>query len=66
MMFLPLLLPALITIGISTLIIRAVIGYLIRPIGPRQRLFRFPRINTRWIGRQLAVLLYQSRFRTKR
>jgi len=65
-MFLPLLLPALITIGISTFIIRIVIGYLVRPIRSRRRLFRFPGINTHWIGRQLAVLLYQSRFRTKR
>jgi hypothetical protein len=60
-MLLPLLPQALLAIGISTLIIRIVIGYLVRPNAPRRYFIRFPKINARRIGRLLATLLYKRR-----
>jgi hypothetical protein len=60
-MLFPLLPQALLAIFISTLIIRMVIGYLIRPNAPRRFSLPFPKINARRIGRLLATLLYKKR-----
>jgi len=54
----PLLIPALVAVAVSTLILRIVIGYLVRPPGAPRISFRLPSIDPRWVGRQLAVLLY--------
>jgi hypothetical protein len=49
---------ALVAIGGSSLILRIVIGYLLRPPGARVSL-RMPAVNPRWIGRRLAEILYR-------
>jgi uncharacterized membrane protein len=54
----PLLIPALVAITVSSLIMRMVIGYLVRPPGAPRTLWRVPSVNPRWLGRQLAVLIY--------
>jgi hypothetical protein len=57
-MFAPLLIPALVAIAASSLILRIVIGYLVRPPGAPRISFRLPSPNPRWLGRQLAIVLY--------
>jgi hypothetical protein len=54
----PLLIPALVAITASSLIMRIVIGYLVRPPGAPRISFRLPSVNPRWLGRQLAVMFY--------
>jgi hypothetical protein len=51
---------ALVAIGGSSLILRIVIGYLLRPPGARVSL-RIPTVNPRWIGRRLAEILYRRK-----
>jgi hypothetical protein len=57
-MFLPFLITTLVAIAASSLALRIVIGYLVRPPGAPRTLFRLPSINPRWVGRQLAMMLY--------
>jgi hypothetical protein len=57
-MFPQLLILALVAIAGSSLILRIVIGYLVRPPGAPRISFRLPSLNPRWLGRQLAVMLY--------
>jgi hypothetical protein len=52
---------ALVSIGASSLILRIVIGYLVRPPGAPRISLRTPRINPRWIGRRLAEILYRRK-----
>jgi hypothetical protein len=54
------LIVALVSIGSSSLILRIVIGYLVRPLGTRVSL-RKPSIDPRRIGRRLAELLYRRK-----
>jgi len=54
------LIVALVSIASSSLILRIVIGYLVRPLGTRVSL-RKPSVDPRWIGRRLAELLYRRR-----
>jgi hypothetical protein len=51
------LIVALVSIAGSSLILRIVIGYLLRPPGAKVS-FRRPFLDPRWIGRRLAELLY--------
>jgi hypothetical protein len=53
-----LLITALVAIAASSLILRIVIGYLVRPPGAPRISLRWPQLNPRWLGRQLAVMLY--------
>jgi hypothetical protein len=53
-----LLILALVAIAASSLILRIVIGYLVRPPGAPRISLRLPQLNPRWLGRQLAVMLY--------
>ncbi len=53
-----LLLPALLAIAASSLILRMVIGYLVRPPGAPRISLRLPSVNPRWLGRQLAMMIY--------
>ena len=53
-----LLLPALVAIAASSLILRFVIGYLVRPPGAPRISSRTPTPNPRCLGRQLAIMLY--------
>jgi hypothetical protein len=57
-MFPQLLISALVAIAASSLILRIVIGYLVRPPGAPRISIRWPSLNPRWLGRQLAVMLY--------
>jgi hypothetical protein len=52
---------ALAAIGISSLVMRIVIGYLVRPPGAPRFSLRIPTINPRWIGRRLAKIIYGRR-----
>ena len=52
---------ALVSIGASSLILRIVIGYLVRPPGAPRISLRFPSINPRWVGRRLAEILYRRK-----
>jgi hypothetical protein len=56
-MFPQLLILALVAIAASSLILRIVIGYLVRPPGAPRISLRLPSLNPRWLGRQLAVML---------
>jgi hypothetical protein len=56
------LIVALVAIGGSSLILRIVIGYLLRPPGTRFSL-RTPTLDPRWIGRRLAEILYRRKRR---
>jgi hypothetical protein len=56
-----LLIPSLVAIAISSLILRIVIGYLVRPPGAPRISLRLPSIDPRWLGRQLAVMIYGRR-----
>jgi hypothetical protein len=47
-----------VAIAASSLILRIVIGYLVRPPGAPRISIRWPSLNPRWLGRQLAVMLY--------
>lgn len=52
---------ALVAIAASSLILRIVIGFLVRPSGaPRSRL-RLPAVDARWVGRRLAEILYRRK-----
>jgi hypothetical protein len=55
------LLIALVSIGASSLILRIVIGYLVRPPGAPRISLRTPSLNPRWIGRRLAEILYRRK-----
>ncbi len=57
------LLIALASIAASSLILRIVIGYLVRPPGAPRISLRLPSINPRWIGRRLAEILYRRKSR---
>jgi hypothetical protein len=50
---------ALVAIGSSSLILRMVIGYLVRPPGGPRISLRIPPIDPRWLGRRLAEILYR-------
>jgi hypothetical protein len=52
------LIVALVSIAGSSLIMRIVIGYLLRPPGARVS-FRKPLLDPRWVGRRIAELLYR-------
>jgi hypothetical protein len=52
---------ALVSIALSSLIMRIVIGYLVRPPGAPRPSLRIPSINPRWIGRRLAEILYRRK-----
>jgi hypothetical protein len=52
---------ALVAIGASSLILRIVIGYLVRPPGAPRISLRIPSINPRWVGRRLAEILYRRK-----
>jgi hypothetical protein len=52
---------ALISIGATSLILRIVIGYLVRPPGAPRISLRIPPINPRWVGRRLAEILYRRK-----
>jgi hypothetical protein len=52
------LLTALLAIAVSSLIMRIVIGYLVRPPGAPRISLRVPTIDPRWVGRRLAEILY--------
>jgi hypothetical protein len=52
---------ALVSIGVSSLILRIVIGYLVRPPGAPRISLRIPTINPRWVGRRLAEILYRRK-----
>jgi hypothetical protein len=52
---------ALVAIGASSLILRIVIGYLVRPPGAPRFSLRIPSINPRWVGRRLAEILYRRK-----
>jgi hypothetical protein len=54
------LIVALVSIASSSLILRIVIGYLVRPLGTRVSL-RKPSVDPGWIGCRLAELLYRRR-----
>jgi len=66
-MFPKLLILALVAIAGSSLILRIVIGYLVRPPGAPRISLRLPSLNPRWLGRQLAVMLYgrKTKYRKK-
>jgi len=57
-----LLMVALVSIASSSLILRFVIGYLVRPPGTRISL-RKPSIDPRRVGRRLAEILYRRKRR---
>jgi hypothetical protein len=52
---------ALAAIGLSSLVMRIVIGYLVRPPGAPRILPRIPPFNPRWAGRRLAEIIYRRR-----
>jgi hypothetical protein len=52
------LLIALASIASSSLILRIVIGYLVRPPGAPRISLRIPSVDPRWLGRRLAEILY--------
>ena len=52
------LLIALTSIASSSLILRIVIGYLVRPPGAPRISLRIPSVDPRWLGRRLAEILY--------
>ncbi|HZC59218.1 MAG TPA: hypothetical protein VE154_04435 [Chthoniobacterales bacterium] len=52
---------ALTAIGLSSLVMRIVIGYLVRPPGAPRYSFRIPPIDPRRVGRRLAEILYGRR-----
>jgi len=54
---------ALASIAASSLILRVVIGYLVRPPGAPRISLRIPSINPRWVGRRLAEILYRRKSR---
>jgi hypothetical protein len=54
----PLLIPALVAVAASTVILRIVIGYLLRPPDAPRISFRLPSIDPRRVGRRVAVMLY--------
>jgi hypothetical protein len=56
-----LLIPSLVAIAMSSLILRIVIGYLVRPPGAPRISLRLPSFDPRWLGRQLAVMIYGRR-----
>ena len=56
-----LLISSLVAIAMSSLILRIVIGYLVRPPGAPRISLRLPSIDPRWLGRQLAVMIYGRR-----
>jgi hypothetical protein len=57
----PVLIIALAAIGASTLILRIVIGYLVRPPGAPRISLRIPSVDPRRVGRGLAEILYRRR-----
>ncbi len=52
---------ALTSIAASSLILRIVIGYLVRPPGAPRISLRIPTIDPRWVGRRLAEILYRRK-----
>ena len=54
---------ALSSIAISSLILRIVIGYLVRPPGAPRISLRLPTIDPRWVGRRAAEILYRRKTR---
>jgi hypothetical protein len=59
------LLVALVAIAVSSLILRIVIGYLVRPPGAPRIQLRLPAFDARWAGRRLAELLYRRKRRSR-
>jgi hypothetical protein len=57
-MFAHLIMPALLAIAVSTLILRIVIGYLIKPPRTPRATKRFLAFEPRWLGRRAAMILY--------
>jgi len=57
-MFGHLIIPALLAIAVSTLILRIVIGYLLKPTRTRNAAKRFTMLEPRRLGRGAAKLLY--------
>jgi hypothetical protein len=55
------LLIALVSIASSSLILRIVIGYLVRPPGAPRFSLRIPSVDPRWLGRRLAEILYRRK-----
>ena len=55
------LIVALVAIAASSLILRIVIGYLVRPPGAVRRRLRLPVFDARWVGRRLAEILYKRK-----
>ena len=55
------LLIALASIASSSLILRIVIGYLVRPPGAPRISLRIPSVDPRWLGRRLAEILYRRK-----
>jgi hypothetical protein len=64
-MFAQFIMPALLAITISTLILRIVIGYLVKPPRTRGASRRLLAIEPRWIGRRAAMLLYGRKSKRK-
>jgi hypothetical protein len=54
---------ALAAVAGSSLILRIVIGYLVRPPGTPRISLRIPSIDPRWVGRRLAEMLYRRKGR---
>ncbi|MBV8142648.1 MAG: hypothetical protein JOZ60_11455 [Verrucomicrobia bacterium] len=52
---------ALASMAVSSLTLRIVIGYLLRPPGAPRGSLRMPSINPRWLGRRLAEILYRKK-----
>jgi hypothetical protein len=52
---------ALVSIASSSLILRIVIGYLVRPPGAPRISFRLPSVDPRWLGRRAAEILYRRK-----
>jgi hypothetical protein len=52
---------ALGAIGLSSLVMRIVIGYLVRPPGAPRFSLRLPAMNPRRIGRRLAEIIFGRR-----
>src|SRR5580692_11104934 len=55
------LLIALASIASSSLILRIVIGYLVRPPRAPRISLRIPSVDPRWVGRRLAEILYRRK-----
>jgi hypothetical protein len=52
---------ALSAIAASSLTLRIIIGYLVRPPGAPRISLRIPSIDPRWVGRRLAEILYRRK-----